>query len=291
MRLARQAPSRTLATMLNDRRIAFIGAGNMASALIHGLSSSGAAARERIVATDVRAEALAELQARHGIATTPYNRSAASSADLLVLCVKPQVLPAVLAELRGHLGGAALVVSIAAGVPTAVIERGLGEGVRVVRAMPNTPALVLAGATAIAPGSAATEADLALARALFASVGVVEEVQEPLLDAVTGLSGSGPAYVFLLVEALTAAGVDVGLSASTSAALAAQTVYGAAKLLHESGETPEALRRKVTSPGGTTQAGLERLAERGFADVLRDAVERATARAKELGAAAAKTAP
>jgi pyrroline-5-carboxylate reductase len=277
--------------MLKDRRIAFIGAGNMASALIHGLSSSGVAAREQIVATDVRAEALAELHARHGIATTLDNRSAASAADLLVLCVKPQVLPAVLGELRGHLGEAALVVSIAAGVPTAVIERGLAAegraGVRVVRAMPNTPALVLAGATAIAPGSAATAADLALARALFASVGVVEEVQEPLLDAVTGLSGSGPAYVFLLVEALTQAGVQVGLSESTSAALAAQTVYGAAKLLHESGESPEALRRKVTSPGGTTQAGLERLAERGFADVLRDAVERATARARELGAAAA----
>ena len=272
--------------MFKDRRIAFIGAGNMASALIHGLSSSGVAVREQIVATDVRAEALAELHARHGIVTTPDNGAAASSADLLVLCVKPQVLPAVLSELRGHVAETALVVSIAAGVPTAVIERGLGAGVRVVRAMPNTPALVLAGATAIAAGSAATADDLALARALFASVGVVEEVQEPLLDAVTGLSGSGPAYVFLLVEAMTQAGVQVGLSASTSAALAAQTVYGAAKLLHESGESPEALRRKVTSPGGTTQAGLERLAERGFADVLRDAVERATARAKELGAAA-----
>lgn len=275
--------------MLQERRIAFIGAGNMASALIHGLLSSGVGARERIVATDVRAEALAELHARHGIATTPDNRTAASAADVLVLCVKPQVLPAVLDELRDHVGRDALVVSIAAGVPTAVIERGLGAGVRVVRAMPNTPALVLAGASAIAPGSAATGSDLALARALFASVGVVEEVQEPLLDAVTGLSGSGPAYVFLLVEALTAAGVQVGLSAPTAAALAAQTVYGAAKLLHESGESPEALRRKVTSPGGTTQAGLERLAERGFADVVRDAVERATARASELGAAAAAT--
>ena len=273
--------------MLQDRRIAFIGAGNMASALVHGLLSSGVAARERIVATDVRAEALAELHEKHGIATTPSNATAASASDLLVLCVKPQVLPAVLAELRGQLTAQALVVSIAAGVPTVVIERGLGPGVRVVRAMPNTPALVLAGATAIAKGSAATAADLALARALFASVGVVEEVEEPLLDAVTGLSGSGPAYVFLLVEALTEAGTKVGLSASTAAALAAQTVYGAAKLLHESGETPEALRRKVTSPGGTTQAGLERLAERGFSDVLRDAVERATARAKELGAAAA----
>jgi pyrroline-5-carboxylate reductase len=181
----------------------------------------------------------------------------------------------------------ALGVSVAAGVPTSVIELGLGEAARVVRAMPNTPALVLAGATAIARGRAATERDLELARALFASVGIVEQVDEPLLDAVTGLSGSGPAYVFSMVEALTDAGAKVGLPRSTAAALAAQTVYGAAKLLHDGGESPEALRHKVTSPGGTTQAGLERLAARGFADALRDAVERATARAKELGAAAA----
>jgi pyrroline-5-carboxylate reductase len=261
----------------------------MASALVHGLLSSGATRRERIIATDVRADALSELKQKHGIVTTPSNLTAASSADVLVLSVKPQVLPAVLGELSGQVGAGALVVSIAAGVPTTVIERGLGTGVHLVRAMPNTPALVLAGATAIAKGSAATTTDLAVARALFESVGVVEQVDEALLDAVTGLSGSGPAYVFLMVEALTQAGIDVGLSAKTAAVLATQTVYGAAKLLHESGETPEALRRKVTSPGGTTQAGLERLAERGFADVLRDAVERATQRARELGTAAAPT--
>jgi pyrroline-5-carboxylate reductase len=250
--------------MLQNRRTAFIGAGNMASALVHGLIASGAARPERIVATDVSAEALEGLQQRHGIATSASNTEAVVGADVVVLCVKPQVLPSVLAELAPALTPAQLVVSIAAGVPTGVIERALGGAARVVRAMPNTPALVLAGATAIARGRSATDADLELAATLFASVGKVVRVPEPQLDAVTGLSGSGPAY----------------------ATLAAQTVYGAAKLLHDSGAPPGALRRNVTSPGGTTQAGLERLEERGFADVIRDAVARATERATELGKAA-----
>src|SRR5262249_42196647 len=151
-----------------------------------------------------------------------------------------------------------LTLSIAAGVPVSVLERPLPAGARVVRAMPNTPALVQAGATAIAAGTHASDADLEIAAAGFASVGVVERVPEAALDAVAALSGSGPAYVFALCEALTAAGEAVGLTRATAATLAAQTVFGAGKLLHESGEAPEVLRARVSSPGGTTVAGLER---------------------------------
>jgi pyrroline-5-carboxylate reductase len=207
---------------------------------------------------------------------------------VIVLSTKPQVLPAVLAQLAPVLPPRALLISIAAGVPLAAIERGLPTGTRVVRAMPNTPALVRAGATAIAAGSAASHADMDIAQSIFESVGIVERVPEALMDAVTGLSGSGPAYVFLLVEALTGAGIRVGLPAASAARLAEQTVFGAGKLLHKSGETPEVLRRKVTSPAGTTAAGVAQLEQRDFAGVVADAVRRATERAAELGAEAGR---
>lgn len=271
-----------------SQRIAFIGAGNMAGALVHGLIAARACKPEQLVASDARPEACAELVSKHGIGCAPDNAGAARGADVLVLCVKPQVMRPVLVELAPHVSPRTLAVSIAAGVPLSVLERGLGPDVRVVRAMPNTPALVQAGATAIAAGTHATEADLALCETLFASVGVVERVAEPLLDAVTGLSGSGPAYVFLLVEALTEAGRAVGLPEGTAAALAAQTVYGAGKLLHESREDPAALRRKVTSPNGTSQAGIESLQRQDFNAIITTAVRAATDRAHVLGAEAAK---
>jgi pyrroline-5-carboxylate reductase len=270
-----------------SQRIAFIGAGNMASALIQGLLSAGTCAAARIVAADLRPEALAELAKRHGVRTVSDNVAAARDADVIVLSTKPQVLPAVLLELAPGLGASPLLISIAAGVPLVVIEHELGAAARVVRAMPNTPALVQAGATAIAAGAHATADDMQVAEAIFRSVGVVERVPESLMDAVTALSGSGPAYVFLLVEALTAAGEKVGLPRATAAALAAQTLYGAGKLLHESGEPPEALRAKVSSPGGTTVAGIERLEQRDLRGVIADAVQRATERGHELGAQAA----
>jgi pyrroline-5-carboxylate reductase len=275
-----------------SQRIAFIGAGNMAGALIEGLIGARTCAPDRMIATDVREEALAELTSRYGIVTTDDNAVAARSADVIVLATKPQVFDALLPELAPHVDGSKLVLSIAAGVPIAVIEAQLAAGVRVVRAMPNTPALVQTGATAIARGTHASEQDVDVAEAVFRSVGIVERVPEELLDAVTGLSGSGPAYVFLLIEALTAAGVRVGLPERTAAALVAQTVLGAAKLLQHAGEPAETLRRKVTSPGGTTAAGIERLEQGGFRDLVAEAVSRATARGAELGAqAAAKLAP
>jgi pyrroline-5-carboxylate reductase len=265
------------------QRIAFIGAGNMASALIEGLIGAGTCRADQITASDVRSEALAALAERHGIRTTSDNREAARGAEILVLATKPQVFGTLLPELSPASESVKLVISIAAGVPLSVIEQALGTGRRVLRAMPNTPALVRAGATAIAAGTHASAADLDIAEAIFQSVGIVERVSESLLDAVTGLSGSGPAYVFAMVEALTAAGVRVGLAEETAAALSAQTVYGAAKLLRESGTSPAQLRANVTSPGGTTSAGLARLAERDFAGVVADAVQRATERARELG--------
>jgi pyrroline-5-carboxylate reductase len=206
---------------------------------------------------------------------------------VIVLSTKPQVLPAVLSEIAAHVRTDALLISIAAGVPLRVIESHVEPGMRVVRAMPNTPALVRAGATAIAAGTTAGPSELDIAQTIFESVGIVERVAEPMMDAVTGLSGSGPAYVFLLVEALTDAGVGVGLPPLIAARLAAETVFGAGKLLHESGQSPAALRRQVTSPAGTTAAGIERLEQRDFAGVIRDAVARATERARELGEQAA----
>lgn len=270
------------------QRVSFIGSGNMASALIRGLISAGTCDAERILAADVRPDALAQLSAAHGIRTSSDNARAARESDVLVLSTKPQVLPAVLQELAPHLAPEAIVISIAAGVPTAVIEARLRPGTRVVRAMPNTPALVQAGATAIAAGSAAGDAEMKIAQLIFESVGIVERVPEALLDAVTGLSGSGPAYVFLLVEALTRAGSELGLSPSSAARLAAQTVVGAGKLLQQSGEPPSELRRKVTSPAGTTAAGIERLEQLDFPGTVVSAVRRATERAAELGAEAAR---
>jgi len=274
--------------MTLSARIAFIGAGNMASALIEGLLAAGTCSAAQLAASDVRDEALDALQKKHGIRASRDNAAVALDADVVVLSVKPQVLPEALLALAPVLDTHKLVLSIAAGVPLSAIEAHLPSGARTVRAMPNTPALVRAGATAIAPGANATAADMDVAEAIFRSVGMVERVPEAQLDAVTALSGSGPAYVFALCEALAEAGARVGLAPSTAAALAAQTVYGAGKLLHQSGEAAAALRVKVSSPGGTTVAGLEGLAQHDFAGALADAVQRATRRARELGQQAAE---
>ena len=267
--------------MAIDRSIAFIGGGNMATALIQGLLASGTSRPDQLIASDVRPETLTALRDQHGIRTTADN-AAACAEDVVVLCVKPQLLPAVLAELAPHLGRDTLVISIAAGVPLAVIESQLPER-RAVRVMPNTPALVGAGAAAVVAGRYASADDLRLSRALFESVGVVVEVPEALLDAVTALSGSGPGYVFYLAEALVDAGRAVGLSEDVASTLALQTVYGAAKLLHESREAPAELRRRVTSPGGTTHAGITALEALDVRGAFRACVTAARDRGAELG--------
>ncbi|HYQ80318.1 MAG TPA: pyrroline-5-carboxylate reductase, partial [Anaeromyxobacteraceae bacterium] len=220
------------------KTIAFLGAGNMAEAFIKGLLRAGVAAPDEILCTDRRLDRLAELERLYRIRTSPDNRAAAAAAHIVFLSVKPQAMNKLLDEIAPALDQQKLVVSIAAGVPLAAIERRVGHGIRIIRTMPNTPALVGAGATAMAAGEHATEADMAQAKALFDAVGKTVAVDEPLLDAVTGLSGSGPAYVFLVIEALADAGVKVGLDRRTAQDLAAQTVLGSAKLLLETGEHP-----------------------------------------------------
>ncbi len=269
--------------LLDGYTIGFIGAGNMAEAMIRGLVRGGHVPAARITASGPRRERLDKLAASYGIAITIDNREVARSAGLVVLSVKPQILDKVLREIGDQLQPGALVVSIAAGVDTEAIESAIADGVRVVRAMPNTPALVGAGATAIAAGKHASEADLATAKALFDAVGITVVLDESHLDAVTGLSGSGPAYIFLILEALSDAGVKVGLSRRSAQLLAAQTVLGSAKMLIETDEHVGRLKDMVTSPGGTAIAGLHTLEEGGLRTTLINAVETATKRARELG--------
>jgi pyrroline-5-carboxylate reductase len=267
---------------MKTKRLGFLGAGNMAGALIKGLLHAGVPG-SRILASDVKAERLTQLHAEHGIQTTQNNHEMLAAVDVLVLSVKPQVIDKVLTEVGGDVKPSQLVVSVAAGVPIEALEARLPAGSRVVRAMPNTPATVQAGATAIAAGAHAKDDDLRVARELFEAVGRVVVLDEVLLDAVTGLSGSGPAYVMLIIEALADGGVKVGLHRDTALLLAGQTVFGAAKLLLETGEHPGRLKDMVTSPGGTAIAGLHTLESGALRKTLIDAVEAATERAGELG--------
>lgn len=273
--------------MANQNTIAFLGAGNMAGALIKGLLTAGRCRPAQITASDIRKERLAELRRTYGIKTSGDNRRAAASAGVVVLSTKPQVFPDLLPEIASSIRPDGLVLSIAAGVPLSVIESSLPPGSRVIRAMPNTPALVQSGATGLAAGSNATERDLEEARRIFEAVGAVAIVKESLLDAVTGLSGSGPAYVFVFIEALADAGVEMGLSRESAQTLAAQTVLGSARLLMETGEHPAHLKGAVTSPGGTTIAGLQALEAGGLRKAVGDAVRDATRRSRALGMEAA----
>ena len=272
---------------MESRRIGMLGSGNMAGALIRGLIASGTVQKDQVRASDVRRERLDELHAEFGIETTQDNKALVSWADLLVLSIKPQVMDRVLEQVGEAVNPDTLVVSIAAGVPIRAIESRLHSGVRVVRAMPNTAAIVLAGATGVAPGAHATEEDVEVTRTLFEAVGRTVVLDESLIDAVTGLSGSGPAYIMLMIEALADGGVKVGLHRDTALLLAAQTVFGSAKLLLETGEHPGRLKDMVTSPGGTAIAGLHTLESGGMRRTLIDAVESATKRDVELGEAMA----
>jgi len=270
-------------SILASHTIGFIGAGNMAEALIRGLIRGGHIAADRVHASGPRRERLDELRVAYAIHVTTDNREVARTAGVVVLAVKPQIMDKVLIEIGDQLKPGTLVVSIAAGVDTEAIESAVAEGVRVVRAMPNTPALVGAGATAISAGRHASQNDLATAKALFDAVGITVTLDETHLDAVTGLSGSGPAYIFLILEALSDAGVKVGLSRRNAQKLAAQTVMGSAKMLLETDEHVGRLKDMVTSPGGTAIAGLHTLEEGGLRTTLINAVETATKRARELG--------
>jgi pyrroline-5-carboxylate reductase len=269
---------------MKTRRLGFLGAGNMSGALIKGLLHAKVLPPERILASDVKADRLEQLHKLHGIRTTTDNHALLRESDVVVLAVKPQAIDKVLTEVGAHVRLDQLVVSVAAGVPIDALEARLPAGARVVRSMPNTPATVQAGATAIAGGAHARGDDLRIARELFEAVGRVVVLDEALLDAVTGLSGSGPAYVMLIIEALADGGVKVGLHRDTALLLAAQTVFGSAQLLLETGEHPGRLKDMVTSPGGTAIAGLHTLESGALRKTLIDAVEVASKRAAELGA-------
>jgi pyrroline-5-carboxylate reductase len=269
---------------MRTKRLGFLGAGNMSSAIIKGLLHGDVLPARQIYVSDVKTERLDLLGQRHGVCTTLDNHVLVRECDVLVLAVKPQVIDKVLTEVAADIRSEQLVISIAAGVPIEALAARMPAGARIVRAMPNTPATVQAGATAIAGGTHAREDDLLLAKELFEAVGCVVVLDEALLDAVTGLSGSGPAYVMLIVEALADGGVKVGLHRDTALLLATQTVLGSARLLLESGEHPGRLKDMVTSPGGTAIAGLHTLESGALRKTLIDAVEAATLRAAQLGA-------
>jgi pyrroline-5-carboxylate reductase len=268
--------------MLKEKTIGFIGGGNMAEALIKGLLAGGLPATDLSVA-DLSGERRAFLTERYGVSVTEENRAVATGSDIVILAVKPQIAPPILAEIGGAITQAKLLISIMAGIRTDTIEAACPAGARIVRVMPNTPALVLEAASAIAAGTSATGEDISLTRRIFELVGKNWLVDEKLMDAVTGLSGSGPAYVLTFIEALSDAGVKNGLPRDVAFGLATQTVFGTAKLLLETREHPALLREKVTSPGGTTIAGLHILEQEGFRGTVINAVDAATARAGELG--------
>lgn len=265
-----------------DLQIGFVGAGQMARALARGFVDAGLVGAERIVAFDPVAAAAEQFGALvEGAQLVRSNAALAAAADVVFLAVKPQVIASVLEELRSAAAGK-LFVSIAAGVSLAQLSAGLGTQ-RVVRVMPNTPCLVGKGAAGFALGSGASAADGALVARLLGAVGLAFELKEELLDAVTGLSGSGPAYVFTMIEALSDGGVRVGLPRDVATALAAQTVFGSAAMVLSSREHPAVLKDRVASPGGTTIAGLQALEDRGLRGSLIAAVEAATMRSRELG--------
>ncbi|MFP4500837.1 MAG: pyrroline-5-carboxylate reductase [Candidatus Hydrogenedentota bacterium] len=263
--------------------IGFLGYGNMGTAILEGLIEAGRTTGKHALIYDTapgRRQAAEAIGAE--IAETPAEL--ASKADTLLLAVKPQIMQEAVAPLAGRIHAETLVISIAAGITIARLTEWLGGGVRIIRVMPNTPALVSAGAAGIALGPGCTQADAAVACALFEGIGLAEVVDEPQLDAVTALSGSGPAYFFRLVECMEDAAVAEGLSRDQAARFAAQTLLGAGVLLTHSGESAGTLRQRVTSKGGTTEAALHTLQEKGFCDLVRAAVATAAARSRELGA-------
>src|SRR5512141_361286 len=265
------------------KKIAVIGAGNMGTALLRGILGSGWGTKENLIASHPKRAKGQALSSALDINVTERNDEAARQAQIVILAVKPQILESVLQEIRPALRRAALLISIAAGFPTSRIEAALGGSVPVVRAMPNVAAVVRASATVLCAGRHAGAGHLADARRIFESIGLVVELPEYQLDAVTGLSGSGPMYVFQILEGLSDAGVRVGLSRDVSTALTLQTVLGAARMAQDLKTHPAVLKDSVTSPGGTAIAALHSLERNRLRAILMDAVEVATARSKELG--------
>jgi len=263
-------------------RIGFVGAGNMATAVCHGIIKAGLAAPGEIVAGDPSPEQRERFGAETDAETTAANAKVCE-AEVVILAVKPQVMAAALGEVGPLLTPDHLVVSVAAGVPASVIEAAAPCPIRVVRAMPSTPMLLGEGAAAVCKGAHATDADIARVREMFEASATVIEVPETLMHAVTALSGSGPAYVFYLAELMVKAGVEMGLSQDDAVLLAHKTVLGSAHMLVETGDSAEELRRKVTSPNGTTHAAIVSMESDGVPEHIVDAIKAACRRSEELG--------
>ena len=255
----------------------------MADALVTGILKAHLAPPANISVTDISSIRLEHFQKTFQVHVGSDNADEVKSADIIVLCVKPQVMDTVLAEIKGQISKEHLLISVAAGYPLARIQQHFGRNISLIRAMPNTPAVIQEGVTALVGSSGISHDHLQLAQSIFESVGKVVMVEESLMDAVTGLSGSGPAYVYLVIEALTDGGVLLGLPRTVASVLAAQTVLGAARMVLESGEHPAVLKDRVTSPGGTTIAGLQELETGKLRATFMKAVKAATARSHELG--------
>jgi pyrroline-5-carboxylate reductase len=269
--------------MLKNKQVGILGTGNMGEALIHGLLYGHLCRPEQIFCSDVRVERLKIIREKYGVKSTSHNAEVVKQSEIIILSVKPQIMKQVVEEIAKYLDLSKLIISIAAGVPLDAIEACARKDLKLIRVMPNICVSVREGVSAIASGKHATKDDLMIAKTIFDSVGKSLFIEESLLDAVTGLSGSGPAYIFLIIDALADAGVKVGLSRDDAIILASQTVLGAAKMLIETGEHPGKLKDMVTSPGGTAIAGLHTLEEGGLRTTLINAVEVATQRSKALG--------
>jgi len=276
------APATPGSRSLAASKIAVLGAGRLGEALIAGLFASGSVTRDNLVATAAHASRLDVIAGRFGIRTTLENARAVQGADLILLSVKPQTVAEVLAGIRDVLREEQLLVSTAASVSTAYIENLLARSIPVVRSMPNTPCLLRQGMTALSPGRYARKEDLELARQVFGCLGRTIVLEEKHMDAVTGLSASGPAYIYMVVESLAQGGVKVGLPRDVATLLAAQTVLGAAAMVLETGEHPARLTDMVTTPAGCTIDGILELEEGGLRVTLIKAVVRATERANQL---------
>ncbi|MGR9106042.1 MAG: pyrroline-5-carboxylate reductase [Gammaproteobacteria bacterium] len=268
---------------MDQKKIGFIGGGNMASALIGGLLDGGYS-REIIQVSDIDADKLRQLSSRYGVTVNADNRVVASAADVLVLALKPQVMQAVLTALGpGTVGPEKIVISVAAGIRESAIEKWLGGEIALIRAMPNTPALIRAGATALHANAAVNDEQRDIAESILRSVGLVVWLEsEAQLDAVTAISGSGPAYYFLLMEAMEESAQRLGLDPGTARLLIEQTAFGAAKIALEVEDSPAELRKRVTSPGGTTQKALEAFEHGGFRSLVAEALSAAHGRSIEM---------
>ncbi len=265
-----------------EQKIAIIGTGRIGLALLEGLVNARIVPASHIIATARSETTLERITARYPVTTTTDNRQAVEQADILLLCVKPQNVREVLLEIAPVVRAEQLILSVLAGITTRAIQHLLGSPNPIVRAMPNIPVVVDAGATAIAAGQMVEAHHMEMAKQIFGAVGKVVVVRESQMDAVTGLSGSGPAYIYMVIEALIDGGVKMGLSRDVSTELAVQTVLGAARLMQESGKHPAVLKDEVTTPGGTAIAAIHELEEHGLRNMLISAVETATRRSEEL---------